>query len=385
MKILHVCLAAVYIDNHSYQENLLPKYHKHLGYDVEIIASLFTFDENGQGTYLKEIRPYKNEYGIPVKRLKHKYGLIGKKLGKYKNTYQTIKKSNPDIIFIHGLQFLDIKYIIRYVLENPKVKIYIDNHADSLNSARNWLSRKILHQKIWKKQAHLIEPYTTKFYGVSPTRVDFLVDMYNISRDKIELLIMGADDEEIDRVNKAEGKSKIREKYGIKPSDFLIVTGGKIDNNKPEVLNLMRAIELVENKSVKLIVFGSVVPELKQAFRKLVDNKKIYYSGWIKSNNSYDYFQSADLVVFPGLHSVFWEQVVGQGIPMLVSNIGNVKNIDLGGNLRILNNSATMEIKKELEKIITNEKIYNKMFNAAQSAERERFLYSEIAKKSIEI
>lgn len=27
MKILHICLASFYIDNYSYQENLLPKFH----------------------------------------------------------------------------------------------------------------------------------------------------------------------------------------------------------------------------------------------------------------------------------------------------------------------------------------------------------------------
>ena len=36
------------------------------------------------------------------------------------------------------------------------------------------------------------------------------------------------------------------------------------------------------------------------------------------SKDSYDYFEASDLVVFPGCHSVMWEQVTGQGKPMLV-------------------------------------------------------------------
>ena len=36
MKILHLMLACFYIDNYSYQENYLPKYHKKQGNDVEI-------------------------------------------------------------------------------------------------------------------------------------------------------------------------------------------------------------------------------------------------------------------------------------------------------------------------------------------------------------
>ena len=48
MKIVHLCLASFYPDNYSYQENLLPKFHKELGYDVEVIASTQSFDEYGK-------------------------------------------------------------------------------------------------------------------------------------------------------------------------------------------------------------------------------------------------------------------------------------------------------------------------------------------------
>ena len=48
MKVLHICLSCLYIDRYSYQENLLPKYHKTLGYDVEILASLDIYDETGK-------------------------------------------------------------------------------------------------------------------------------------------------------------------------------------------------------------------------------------------------------------------------------------------------------------------------------------------------
>lgn len=52
MKILHLCLANFYIDNYSYQENMLPKFHKKLGYEVEIIASMQSFDRNGVTSFI---------------------------------------------------------------------------------------------------------------------------------------------------------------------------------------------------------------------------------------------------------------------------------------------------------------------------------------------
>ena len=46
MKILHCCLAAFYIDNYGYQENILPKMHKLQGHDVRIVASTETYLNN---------------------------------------------------------------------------------------------------------------------------------------------------------------------------------------------------------------------------------------------------------------------------------------------------------------------------------------------------
>ena len=62
MKILHLMLGCFYIDNYSYQENYLPKYHKMLGNEVEIVASLVSFDENGKSTVLPKADKYTNEY-----------------------------------------------------------------------------------------------------------------------------------------------------------------------------------------------------------------------------------------------------------------------------------------------------------------------------------
>ena len=69
MKVVHLCLGSFYPDNYSYQENLLPKFHKELGYEVEVIASTQSFDEHGKVCYLPKAGTYQNEYDIKVTRL----------------------------------------------------------------------------------------------------------------------------------------------------------------------------------------------------------------------------------------------------------------------------------------------------------------------------
>ncbi|WP_099354715.1 glycosyltransferase family 4 protein [Fredinandcohnia onubensis] len=383
MKILHLCLASFYVDNYSYQENMLPKYHKLLGLEVEIIASLVSFDENGKSCLLENSSQYVNEHGIPVTRLEYKKSLESRRLRRYVGTFEAISSAKPDIIFIHGCQFLDILQVVKYVKKNPNVLIYVDNHADFSNSATNWLSKNILHKIIWKKCAKLIEPFTEKFYGVLPARVDFLKNVYSLPKEKVELLVMGADNEKIEEAKNPSIKSKIRNQYNILPTDFLIITGGKIDKAKKQTILLMQAIKKIDNPNVKLIVFGSIIEELKEEVFNLIDGEKIQYIGWLKGEDSYKYFASADLAVFPGRHSVYWEQVVGLGIPAIFKKWDGTSHVDIGGNCSFLFNDSVEEIKKNIDLLLNDKDKYLDMKSIAEKKGMQEFSYLDIAKRSI--
>lgn len=382
MKILHLMLGCFYVDNYSYQENYLPKYHKNQGNDVEIVASLVSFDKNGKSMLLPKADKYVNEYGIPVTRLAYKKGRLSKRLRYYVGLKDELERIAPDIIFIHGVQFMDIGVVVKYCQMHKDVKVYADNHSDFSNSAKNWVSKHILHGLFWKKCAQRINPYVTKFYGVLPARVDFLKNVYKLPENKIELLVMGADDESVENASKPEVRSTIREKHGIEEDDFVIMTGGKIDAYKTQTLLLMDAVAQIDNPKVKLVVFGSVTPELKDRVHALADGEKVKYIGWIQAKDSYNYFAASDLVVFPGRHSVFWEQVVSQSIPLLVKYWDGTTHIDFGGNVRFLHNDSIAEIKDQIEDILDGDN-YSEMKTKAIEVS-ENFKYSKIAKKSIE-
>ncbi|WP_281697782.1 glycosyltransferase family 4 protein [Acidaminococcus massiliensis] len=386
MKIVHLCLASFYPDGYSYQENLLPKFHKELGLDVEVIASTQSFDKDGRVCYLKKTGSYLNEFGIKVTRLPYIFeGKFWHKIRKYKDVFKTLQSSAPDIIFIHGIQFADVPQVIKYKKKNPHVIMYADNHADFTNSATNWLSKEILHKIIWRHYAQLLVPYVNKFYGVLPVRVDFLKNVYRIPSEKCDLLVMGADDDLVMQAKQSNIRRDIRKKYGISENHILIVTGGKIDQWKTQTLLLMKAVHEINSKRIKLIIFGSVVPELKKEFNKLVDNNKIYYLGWVPSNETYNYFEASDLGIFPGRHSVLWEQAVGQGLPLIVKDWEGTHHVDLGGNVIFLKNDSIDEIKHDIEFILNNKDAYQAMKKVAKAKGMLYFSYKEIAKRSINL
>lgn len=385
MKVVHLCLGSFYPDNYSYQENLLPKFHKELGHDVEVIASTQSFDEHGKPCYLPKTGTYQNEYDIKVTRLPYKSSnKIWRKLKRYQGVYDTICTAEPDILFIHGGQFLDIDRVVRYIKKHPSVTVYVDNHADFSNSATNWVSKNILHKIIWKYCEHVIEPYTKKFYGVLPVRVDFLKDVYKLPAEKCELLVMGADDNLVEKARVSGARELIRAQYNIAEDDFLVMTGGKIDKWKTQTLLLMEAVRKIQNDKVKLIVFGSVTQELMEQVKALTDGRKVQYIGWVQSSGSYEYFAAADLAVFPGRHSVFWEQVTGQGIPMLVKDWPGTHHVDLGGNVRFLMQDSEEEIRTEIERLVNHPEVYQEMKSVAEEKGMRVFSYKNIARKALE-
>ncbi|HZK54105.1 MAG TPA: glycosyltransferase [Desulfosporosinus sp.] len=384
MKITHLCLGCFFVDNYSYQENMLPKFHKILGYDVSVIASLQSFDKNGKASYLEHGGSYINEYGISIIRLDYRKGIrkINRKLKTYIGVFSALEQEAPDLLFIHGCQFWDMRTVIRYVKAHKRIKVFIDNHCDYSNSATNFLSKEIMHKIVWKYMAQKIEPYTTKFYGVLPARVDFLVDLYSLPKEKVKFLAMGADDEKVEEAQNEIVKKAIRAKYYIKEDDFLIMTGGKIDSAKKQTLLLMEAVKQIKDPKVKLIVFGSVTEDLRNKLNSLCNADKVQYIGWIQSQDAYKHFAVADLAVFPGRHSVFWEQVTGLGVPMIVKYWKGTTHVDLGGNVKFLYKDSIAEIKQAIEGLVNSEE-YNEMQRIAVAKGMAVFSYKEIAKRSI--
>lgn len=383
MKILHCCLANFYIDGYGYQENILPKQHKKDGHEVEILASTETFLDHVTLGYV-EAGSYVSESGIPVTRLQYSNLLphfIMKKLRIYKGVSSVLDRFAPDIIFVHDCQFLDIRHIVKYAKSKPGVKIFVDCHTDFLNSARNWLSKNILHKIIYRYCAKMIEPYTTKFYGVLPVRCDFLHDVYKIPREKIELLELGAEDDKIQIEMRDEIRERICTELNLGIKDFIVITGGKLDKQK-RTEELLDAIAMIKSDRIKLVIFGSMTDDVLNAVEKKMDNPRVRYIGWINSDKIYDYLLSADLAIFPGLHSVLWEQAVACRVPCVFRNIEGIHHVNTGGNCMFLNKGDTEEIVQILNNIVDNQKTYEEMKKSALHG-ANRFMYSDIAKRSI--
>jgi 1,2-diacylglycerol 3-alpha-glucosyltransferase len=386
MKIVHLCLSSVFIDGYSYQENLLPKYHKILGHTVTVVASLLSFDSFGSPCLLEGESVKINSDDVKVVRIDYKrpFYRINKFLRIYSNLFITLKNEKPDMLFIHDFSFLDIVQVLRYKKYNPTIEIIVDCHTDYINSAKSIISKYLFHHFVWRFFAKLLSPHVKVFYGVTPLRCDFLKNAYKINIEKVDLLVMGVDDFLLKKKNFNEIKHSISSKFQIEEDSFVIVTGGKIDSKK-NIHLLIRAFLEINNPKLILLIFGTVSKEYKLEFDNIINlNRNIKFAGWLNSNEILDYLIYSDLIIFPGTHSVLWEQAVAIGKPCIFKYWEGMTHVDIGGNCEFLLNDSVDDIKNKINGLfIDGNKKLDYMRSRANNHEKFKFYYSEIAHKTL--
>lgn len=386
MKILHVCLANYYADHHTYQENLLPAAHKKMGYEVEILASTESFNENNEIDYTAASQ-YFTEDRIKITRLPY-VGCVPFYLRKKFRIYRGIKSEfiriDPDIVFIHDVQFLSVFLIVNLIKKRRKekpIKVIADCHADFSNSARNFISYHILHKMIYKRCALKLNEVTEKFWGVLPTRVDFLQQVYGIPKAKTGLLRLGVSEAWAAKARDPALAGMYRSEYGYSDSEIVIATGGRIDKFKRQTIDLMHEFKNHSPLESKLVIFGSISSDLKRDFLDLVrSERRITYVGFLSASELIKILLLSDIGVFMGRHSVVWEQAVGVGLPLILKD----KNIvaHLNHNSNALYASSPLKAIERINSLIEYNQLYD-LKRKAQADTRLKFSYEKIAEQSL--
>ena len=147
----------------------------------------------------------------------------------------------------------------------------------------------------------------------------------------------------------------------------------------------MDAIIDLEFKNTKLIIFGIPDSEMKSIFEKLSGSDYFRFVGWIESEKVYNYFLTSDLAIFPGTHSVLWEQSVGTGLPGIFKFWKGMTHVDLGGNCEFLYEVNKEEIKRLLKEIITNKVKYYRMKKVAEDFGTKIFSYNDISQRALSV
>lgn len=379
MKIVHVIIAAVYKEGFGYQENILPAKHVELGLDTYVVSFNNDFPEG---------KEYINDDGIKVcllpkyepmfARMRYVSSITKKTQG----LYSYFEHVSPDIIFIHGLQSIDSLTVCKWCKKHPNVKLYVDQHADYYNSPITKFSTRLYYKIVYGYIARQLSKYAIKFWGVTPWRVDYLQNVYGVKPEKTDLLVMGGDESLVDWSHRENIRKELRLKCNVPEDAFLVISGGKIDQAK-NIHLLVEAVSRLKEYNVFLLVFGSLTKDMNDYCTPLFKDN-IKYIGWLDSKEVYPYFLASDLAVFPGTHSVLWEQAMSCGIPGIFKDWdGGFSHIDCGGNALLLKEISADTLASKVTELANDSQKYKMMKFVAENRARKEFSYIEIAKRSI--
>ena len=379
MKVLNICLGASFTEGYTYQDNLLSEYQAKLGHEVTVLTTTRTRDAAGKITQIPpEDKVLPN--GVRLVRIKTP-GKLRQFLGLYPGVSQVIEDIAPDFIFIHGLASFVPEAAIRYKRKHPAVKIVADNHQD-YNNTYIWRFPFNLQLRFFRLKWHSWINSVEKIYGTTSWRKTFARKIYGIPEEKLDVLIMGIDSDRLP-ANPIEVRKSVREELDIPQDAFVFVTGGKLGNYRL-TLESLYAFMSNPQANIRFLLFGAILPEIQKEFNQVLTyDSRIIFIGYQKSQEIHKYFMAADFGIFPGLHSVLWEEAIGCGLPCLFRKFEERDHTEICGNCVRIASPDVSSIHAVLERVLTEKDFYETLKTQSQIAAKE-YSYHAIAKKSLE-
>ena len=376
MKILHICISNTYIDNWGYQENLLSRYLVKEGVENYIIGSDRHFP------------PYFSKEGISEIQKKGKYYTADdSSITRIKTTrlsllfilphglWKEIERIKPDAILHHNANCTSLIVAARYC-RRYKIPLFVDNHVDELNMTPNKIWAFIIHKILIRSTCHLYINNISQFYGVTQYRCDFLKKYYKLPNAKVSFLPIGAD---VDLAENVASKTELRNKYGYGEKDFVIVSGGKMDQRKGTD-RLIKAVDIIceQHPEVKLGLFGKISGEVTQ---KLADNSpNVRQFGWCDRMTSLELLKMADVVCWPIHHTTLCEDTIAVGTPLIIRKTRTTEHL-IDGNGLWLTDGTVDELVKSLSSVITFTPEQKENMRKASQMKRSEISYRTVARQ----
>lgn len=296
MKILHICLASSFTVGLTYQENILADINREDGNDVLIVADCSKYKSGKLVNTQEETTILGN--GVKLIRLKYDFIItrfISSKIRKSKQLINVIDEFAPDVILHHGLASYELITVAKYKAKHPNVRYYADSHLNYENSARNILSKYILHRIIYKYFIYKALPFIDKIFYVGYDDLIFIKQIYHINDMFLEYLPLGGII--INRVERANNNIIIRDKYGIPKRDYILIHSGKMDNAKRS-LEIVNAVHNIQDARIHLFLIGMMPPDIQNDIMPIIESdKRISFLGWKSAPDLLKYLCACDLYI----------------------------------------------------------------------------------------
>lgn len=326
--------------------------------------------------------PYVSTKRIMDSNLKYKYDFMvihyrtelgrGISIKRIKDLSNQIKNINPDIVHFSGLTLSGFHMAIACRLAGIKNSL-VTIHGTSADAIYFSRFKKILMVYVIEFLTLLLTKYNC---GVSNFVSDRLIEIFK--RKSVGTIYNIPPAYSINTID-------FRKELKINPMDTVIVTVGRINQEKGYHILDEAILKFKESKGVIFIIIGNgdYLPRMQEKLGSMVEDKKVIFMG--HRDDIQTILKCCDVFVLPTLHetlSIALLEASVEGLPLIASNTGGVPEIiENGYNGLLVEPGNINELHNAIEYLLTHkEKRKEFGYNSKKKVE-SKFSPATIEKK----
>ena len=334
---------------------------------------------------------------------------------KYSKSNFNFIKVNPLIKFIDKITFLIAKKILkkensqsyRYIFQrlyylnkcskilkkNDFDKVILENHPTQY-LALKWRKNYLKYAGRYYYHCHNEFPgtyccseiikSTKKIICVSNFIANSISNLLNMPSDKFVVLRNCIDVKRFSNELNFDEKRKLKERYGIKDNEKILLFTGRITPEKG-VKELVESLKNVSNQNYKLLILGSALNELKTKtkYQEEIENivqtisSKVIFTGFIKYEEINKFYSIADIAVLPSI----WDdpapltviESLVSGLPIITTNSGGIPEYATNGSAIIIerNKDLVENLSKNINSLLNDEAKLKEMSTSAKKVSKD--------------
>ena len=379
----------VYVDEtfhpaYGYQSNPLAKFQQAQGNEVCIITVdknhihpvYRAFGDNGESVEQDDVL-YQKATGVKIIRVKT-FGYFMHRAIISSKIFRRVREQNPDVVFVHCVETLTA---MRFMSHRKEWPLMFDSHMLSMASQSKFVGLfESFYRLVFKKKIE-----NNNYYVIRTQDDDYVNKHLGIKSELTPFISFGTDTILFSPSDNV--RTEFRRKHDIGLNDFVVVYTGKLTEAKGGKL-LAEAFRSRFEIPIVLVCVGTPPDneygkEVQQIFDES-ENKIIMFPTQ-KYSNLAQFYQMADLSVFPKQCSLSFYDAQACGLPVVSEN--NNVNIDRcshsnGDNFEA-GNVTDFRAKITRFALMSKDEI-NKYRNNSRSFIESGYDYSDIAKKYTE-
>lgn len=358
-------------------------------YVLNVVQSLFKIDNIN--TYFLFKSGFKNQPAVAdffytgqnkviEKKLKTANRLLNLSLKLWREPLLDLVSGKPDIFFMPNINIGPVSDRCKKVItfHDLSYEIYPEHFS--------------IKRRLWHK---FIDPQkrareANKIIAISESTKNDLINLYNISSEKIKVIYSGVDDKFQPVLWSDVRLERIKQKYLL--PDFFVLYFGAIEPRK-NIIGLIKSFEQLKDghsdkKNLKLVIAGIKGWLFDKIIKTARDSRyasDIIFTGFIANQDKLYVYNLASVFVYPSFYEGFGFpplEAMACGLPAITSNVSSLPEVVGDGAIMVDPYNAD-EITQAMDLCLSNEDLRSELREKGLT-QAKKFSWQKTAKETLD-